>query len=110
MTAKTAYHAIVHNSTSTIHKWWYKTIWQWMLRLKIKCFMWMALQNCLKTWDNLVKKGWYGPSLCILCKDSKSVDHMLASCSFTIEIWKKNCLVLKISQVWEGENFDDCVF
>ena len=54
--AKATYQAIVHTSSSLVHKWWYKIIWKWMIPLKFKCFIWMALQNCLKTWDNLIKK------------------------------------------------------
>ena len=79
--------------------------------MKIKCFLWSALQNCLKTWNNLVKNYWYGPSLCTLCKkDSESIEHLSINYRFTIEIWKKACLALKISEVWEGGNFDHCVF
>ena len=57
------------------------------------------------------KKGWYRPSLCIPCKkDSESTDNLLTRCKFTLDIWKKICLILNIFQVWEGENFDHCVF
>ena len=52
-----------------------------------------------------------GPSICALCKkESETIDYLLINCSFTVEIWKKVCLSLKISQSWEGGNFDQCVF
>ena len=60
--AKNVYEVLVRDSSITGNKWWYKFLWKWMLPLKVKCFMWLTLQNCLKTWDNLVKKGWVGPS------------------------------------------------
>ena len=49
ITVKSAYQAIVHNSSSTIHKWWYKIMWKWKIPLKIKFLMRLALQNCMKT-------------------------------------------------------------
>ena len=62
----------------------------------------MTLQNYLKTWDNMMEKGWQGPSCCILCKkDSKSMDHLFINCEFTPFIWKNICLSLNIPQLWK---------
>ena len=35
---------------------------------------------------------------------------MLTSCSFTVNIWKKVCLTLKIPRFWEGDNLDQSVY
>ena len=55
ISSKTAYQAIVQSSLNYVHKWWYKLLWKWRIPLKFKCFMWLAFQICLKTWDNLMK-------------------------------------------------------
>ena len=108
ITAKSTYQAIVQNSSSTVKIWQYKSLWKWKIPLKIKCFMWLDLQNCLKTWDKLIRKGWYGPKFCILCKkDAESVDHLMIHCSFTVNIWKNVCLALKIPRILKGYNIDD---
>ena len=89
---------------------WFKLLWKWKIPLKFKCFMLLAVQNCLKTWDNLKRKGWVGPSYCILYKQSKeSIDHLLTRGEFTLRIWKKICFILNITEVWEEENFDVCL-
>ena len=67
--------------------------------------------NYLKAQDNLVKKGWVGLGFCTLCKKSPDiVDHLMTTCNFPVTVWEKVCHALKISHVWEGENFDHCVF
>ena len=69
--------------------------------------MWLSLQHCLKTWDNSMKRGWYGPSVCSLHKMvEETVKHLFIKCRFTVEVWKILCLALKIPRYWEGENFD----
>ena len=60
----------------------------------------LALQNYLKTWDNLIKKGWYGPNICTLCKKYvEYVDHLLINCSFTVNVWKKVSLPQNFSDL-----------
>ena len=54
---KYAYKVIVQDSSITAHKWWYKLICKLKIPLKFKCFLWLTLQNYLKTWDNLLKRG-----------------------------------------------------
>ena len=69
--------------------------------------MWLSLQNCLKTWDNIIKKRWIGKNLCSLYrKVEETVDHLLVNCSFSINIWKTVCIALSIQRNWEGDNFN----
>ena len=42
-------------------------IWRCKIPLKIKCFIWLAIENHIFTCDNLTKRGWFGPSRCCLC-------------------------------------------
>ena len=51
--------------------------------LKIKCFVWLCIENHINTWDNLSKKGWSGPNRCSLCRTAdESVNHLFVECSF----------------------------
>jgi zinc-binding in reverse transcriptase len=38
------------------------TVWSLKISLKIKLLVWLALQNKILTGDNLLKRGWIGPS------------------------------------------------
>lgn len=60
--------------------------------LKHKCFLWHVLQGTLKTWDNLSKRGWYGPNRCSLCKNSaETIDHLFIYCTFGKKVWDFCC-------------------
>ena len=84
ITGKSTYQEIVQASSPIVHKWWYKHIWNWNIPSNFKCFLWLTLQNCLKTWYNLVKRSWQGPNYCILYKqDSKSIKYLFISCDYT---------------------------
>ena len=67
--------------------------------LKIKCFVWLCIENHINTWDNLSKKGWSGPNRCSLCRTAdESVNHLFVECSFaqaTINFLNKshNCFL-----------------
>ena len=58
VSAKSLYEAISYICTNYNKKWWYKKIWKWHLPLKLKCFLWLCLENRILTWDNLIKHGW----------------------------------------------------
>ena len=59
-------------------------LWDLSFPLKIKCFVWLDLKNHVLTWDNLISKGWKGPSHCGLClSGEESVHHLFVDCSIT---------------------------
>lgn len=97
--AKTAYDRIMQGKYIYPPQWWYKKIWKWNIALKHKCFLWHVLQGTLKTWDNLTKRGWYGPNWCILCKqNSESINHLFVSCSFGKKVWDFCCSRMAITK------------
>lgn len=103
---KTTYDRIMQEKYIFPHNWWYKQIWKWNLPLKIKCFLWHALQGTLKTWDNLLRRGWCGPNWCILCKeDSKNINHLFVFCSFGRRVWNFCCTKLTVTKDWEDGDF-----
>ena len=54
-----------------------------------KKFLASVLNRCL-TADNLAKRGWPHNASCSLCQRTpESAFHLLASCSFTTELWQR---------------------
>lgn len=106
VTAKSAYCRILQDKLIFPQDWWYKSLWKWSVPLKFKCLMWLALQNKLKTWENLTKRGWSGPSICALChNDAESSQHLFVNCSFTQKIWDFVSVRLKFSYHWDVGGF-----
>jgi hypothetical protein len=82
-----------------------KIFWSWHIALKIKLFLWLALENKILTWDTLLSKGWEGPSYCLLCTSGpESVSHILINCVFTRQVWSQILKVLNLRYDWEGTN------
>lgn len=87
VSAHTTYTRILQENFIFPQDWWYKRIWQWSIPLNLKCFIWLVLQDKLKTWDNLCKRGWIGPSCCVLCKNAAETrQHIFVQCSFSRKI------------------------
>jgi hypothetical protein len=67
---------------------WYTELWHWQLPLKVKLFTWLMLEQKILTWENLLKRGFVGPSKCVLCGlKEENVKHLFVECSFTKDIW-----------------------
>ena len=46
------------------------------------------MNNKLLTWENLRKRGFQGPSICILCKSSEELaSHLFYSCPYAGDVW-----------------------
>lgn len=88
-----------------------KVIWKWKILVKIQCFMWHDLQGSLKTWENLIKRGWEGPSLCYLGKcNCETTQHILVECGFTQALWHLISLHFQMEQVWEVDGYGTNVY
>ena len=56
---------------------------------KAGLFLWLAFQGKILTYDNLQKRGFSGPSRCILCKqESEDIDHLLYNCTYAKFCWE----------------------
>ena len=59
-------------------------LWRCKIPLKICCFTWLAVGNRIMTSDNLLKHGWVGPGVCILCRFGEDlVQHIFIECPFS---------------------------
>ena len=66
----------------------WKNLWFHPSLPKIDLFCWSLLHDSILTWDNLLKRGWEGPSrfpLCA-CHEENSL-HLFLQCSFALELW-----------------------
>jgi hypothetical protein len=79
------------------HKWWQSFVLGTHAPLKSKLLTWLTLENKLPTWDNGLKRGWIGPSRCIMCmEEMEKMQHLFVSCSFTQRAWSTTKNALKL--------------
>jgi hypothetical protein len=89
---------------------WKQKIWNWKAQLKVKLFVWLALEGKILTWDTLQKRGWTGPGHCPLCKsDLESVSHLFIYCPFAISVWNLVYKELNLNRSWTGNTLSDCL-
>jgi len=84
-------------------------LWKWEVPLKIKCFSWLAIRNCILTWDNLDRRGFFGPSWCCLCRqDSEDFLHLFIRTPFAVEIWARVATILGVPQINDAPSILEC--
>jgi hypothetical protein len=109
LTVRNVYNALAREYWPNTVTGWRRTFWTWDIALKIKLFMWLALENKILTWDNLRKRGWEGPSVCSLCyREEESIFHIFVSCPFTLQIWNFLAIEYKFTTVWGGNTLLLC--
>jgi len=85
-------------------------VWQPFLWPKVSFFLWLTVQNRILTWDNLLKKGFTGPSRCTLCqKSEETMEHLLNSCHYSQQIWDWGAQAMRRSQRNRGSIKDTLV-
>eukprot|EP00253_Pinus_taeda_P020669 PITA_20669 len=87
-TTKEAY-LITLKDHLTKDKLWEK-IWNPPIWPKISTFLWLLSHNRVLTWDNLRKRKFEGPSICLNCKqEEETAVHLMQLCPFSRKIWEK---------------------
>jgi exonuclease III len=95
---KEAYHLQGHTSSQGHDSIWSK-VWQPFIWPKISFFLWLTVQNRILTWDNLLKRGFTGPSRCALCMQAEeTMEHLLNTCHFSQQIWDWGAQSMRRSQ------------
>jgi hypothetical protein len=108
VTAKLAYHSILFFNKLEEKKWWYKAIWSLNIPIKIICFMWMCLKDCILTGVNYQKRGGIGPLVCNLClKNEETTTHLFVECQKTQNIWSKVIKTLRIDSDWKCTTIEE---
>ena len=99
--AKFVYVVISQLRSFYVNKCWYYRLWKWKMPLKLKCFFCLVMENCILTWDNLVRRGWNGRNMRLLYQnDGETTNHLFVYCSFCIKIWKVIYEGVQLSPVW----------
>ena len=69
---------------------WWKKVWSSFSWPKCNFFLWVLAQKKCLTWENLCKRGFQGPSMCVLCMHNEEcVSHLFFLCPFSREIWHR---------------------
>ena len=80
---KEAYHLQGHTPCQDHDSIWSK-VWQPFIWPKISFFLWLTVQNRILTLDNLLKRGFTGPSRCALClQTEETMEHLLNTCHYS---------------------------
>jgi len=88
VTASQAYDHLYGQKYGFPESWWATFIWNWHIPQRIRCLLWLLINDKILTWDNLCKRGWVGPGFYPLCKvELESIHHLFVTCSFTRQKW-----------------------
>jgi hypothetical protein len=68
---------------------WQRRIWNWDCPQKIKLFSWLLIEDKLLTWNNLNKRGWQGPGLCLLCRGNEESVFIYLSNALSLVLFGK---------------------
>lgn len=67
----------------------FKWVWQPVIPLKPKFFLWLAFRSRLNTKDNMVKKCWCPDAGCDQCPALESIHHIALHCKQASWVWDK---------------------
>lgn len=88
-TVKEAYYKLVEGEREEGTVEWNR-IWEGKWRPKVTLFAWLVCRGRILTWDNIQKRGKYGPSRCNLCrKENETQEHLLNKCSYAQSLWEE---------------------
>eukprot|EP00253_Pinus_taeda_P003713 PITA_03713 len=87
-TAKEAYKIILKDRLNKDKAW--EKIWNPSIWPKILTFLWLLAHNRILSWDNLRKRKFAGPSICLNFKmEEESAVHLMLNCPLSKRIWEK---------------------
>jgi hypothetical protein len=68
----------------------WKGLWRHKTIPKINFFCWLMCHNRILTKDRLNKRGFHGPSRCLMCLEhEENPCHLMLDYKFVVEIWNK---------------------
>lgn len=82
------YSKLVAHKMDMLEVQWWKKVWNKLSWPKCNCFIWMLAWNKCLTWDNIRKRGFHGPSICVMCgTNEEDSSHLFFRCSFALQLW-----------------------
>lgn len=82
-------HTLLTHSQDPIDPIW-DNLWSSSLWPKVSTFMWLLCHKRILTWDNLIKRGFTGPSRCPNCTDrDETIQHLMVTCPLAAFLWEK---------------------
>lgn len=83
-----------------------KFLWKVKIPAKIKVFLWLVNKRSILTKDSLIKRGWVGSNLCVMCGREETIDHLFFTCTTASLLWS----ILKCSFNLKSipNNFEEC--
>ncbi|CAN1829647.1 Putative ribonuclease H protein At1g65750 [Linum perenne] len=100
---KSAYRIICRSELSGSQEMW-KQVWSWRGPNRIRCFLWLAIQEKLLTNSSRVRRNLTGDATCAFCQDpDESAAHVLRDCRFAAEAWRKLGSFDVSSDAWRGD-------
>jgi hypothetical protein len=92
-------------------------IWSSALWPKVSTFLWLIIHNRILTWDNLRKRGFIGPSMCVLCQSQEETkEHLFNGCRYSQTVWDQGAQIMRRSNQNRGsirdtiENWDSITY
>ncbi|CAN1131720.1 Putative ribonuclease H protein At1g65750 [Linum perenne] len=98
------YRALLHQRASGWTEFPTGVIWIPDVPTKVTGFLWQVFYKNISTHENLQKRGFIGPNVCVLCRaDLESVSHLFVSCAFTSQVW---LIFSSKLAIWGPDHFD----
>lgn len=107
-TTNLGYNAVAEASFSGEKCWWWGSLYKLPAPLQGKISLWLALNNKLLTWENGLKRGWIGPSFCVLCKSNEdSCSHPFTCCPCTEKVLSSVFKKFQAHVKWMHKELED---
>jgi len=85
-------------------------LWKIGAPYKMIHFSWLIFPNKNLTWENLQKRNWSSPGICLMCKvEGEKNCHMFLNCCFTLQLWKDLANIFGFSLVYHS-SLQDALF
>ena len=84
------YEAALQLEQEVAEQWWWNKIWKILGPLKTILNLWLAMSNKSLTWEVLLKRGFHGPIIFLLCRyENETNSHLFSSCTYAGTVWEK---------------------
>jgi hypothetical protein len=109
VTTNLAYQSILYLNQMEERRWWYKSIWKVNIPVKMICFVWLCLKDCILSGVNYKKIEGKGPYACSLClRDEETTTHLFLDCSKTkTKNWSEVMKSLKMEGEWNCSSIEE---